>query len=81
MGRAKKRNRTPRELPTIGDLMQRPNLTIPETMRVMSLSRSAVDKHCDAGRLLWFREGQRRRVVTDSIRDYQRRAVAEQKDP
>lgn len=64
-----------RPLPPAAELKKRPNLSIKEAMVVSGRSRKIIKSLMADGWLLWFMEGKRPRIVTESLLTYsQRRA-------
>lgn len=62
-----------RLMATVEDLRYRASLSIEEARRITGYSRPRIDGLLDSGELLWFWEGKRRRVITASIFDRQKR--------
>lgn len=59
----------------IDQLKHQTSLDIPDAARLSGFDRRRVIKLCEDGEYLWFWEGSRRRVVTESVFSYRDRQV------
>ncbi len=65
MSRSQKRERS------VEELAQEVNISIPEAMRLMRKSRRWIYAKLKSGELRWFEEGDRKRIITKSIFEWQ----------